>query len=424
MISLNDFLVQHRLRAEDIDFEDLASVFTSEMQAGLEGKPSSLRMIPTYIEAENEFLKDTPVLAIDAGGTNFRAALITIKGDGKIVSGELARFIMPGIEKEISAKQFFDTIASYIRPLAEKTDRIGFCFSYPTEIFPDRDGRLLQFCKEVQAPEVVGKLIGKTLLETLGTPGKKIVLLNDTVATLLAGKSATLGRTFDSYIGYILGTGTNTCYIEPNSSILKNPELDQNASQIVNIESGNFSKAPRTDIDLLLDSTTGDPGKYSFEKMFAGGYFGGVCLTALTKAANEGLFKSDLSEALAGISGLSSGEANDFITGKESLLNMVFFDDEDAENARLLIDTLINRAACLAAANIAAVVLRTGKGLSADKPVLITIEGTAFYKLNNLKIRFEAFLDAYLQGERKRYVELAEVAQSSLLGAALAGLTV
>ena len=117
-------------------------------------------------------------------------------------------------------------MSGYLRPLADKSDRIGFCFSYPTEIFPDKDGRLLQFCKEVQAPEVIGQIIGKSLLEALGTPDKKIVLLNDTVATLLSGKSASFGRTYDSFMGYILGTGTNTCYIEANRNILKNPELD------------------------------------------------------------------------------------------------------------------------------------------------------------------------------------------------------
>ena len=112
---------------------------------------------------------------------------------------------MPGLEGEISKDEFFQTIAQYVRPLAEKCDRIGFCFSYPSEILPDKDGRLIHFCKEVQAPGVVGQLIGKNLLEALGMPEKQIVLLNDTVATLLAGKSASLGRDYDSFIGFILG---------------------------------------------------------------------------------------------------------------------------------------------------------------------------------------------------------------------------
>ena len=42
---------------------------------------------------------------------------------------------------------------------------------------------------------MIGQVIGRSLLEALGTPNKKIVLLNDTVATLLAGKSASLEKT-------------------------------------------------------------------------------------------------------------------------------------------------------------------------------------------------------------------------------------
>lgn len=423
MKKVDDFLKLHKLRADDIDLANLVAIFTDEMEKGLDGRDSSLRMIPTYIEAENEFLKDIPVLAIDAGGTNFRAALITFRSNGKIETGETVRYTMPGIEGEISGKEFFKTIASYIEPLVIKTDRIGFCFSYPTEILPDKDGRLLQFCKEVQAPEVVGQLIGKTLLETLGTPEKKTVLLNDTVATLLAGKSASFGKSFDSYIGYILGTGTNTCYIEQNINILKNPELDSSGSQIINIESGAFGRAPRNDLDILFDTTTVDPGRYGFEKMFAGGYFGGLCLTVLKSAGSEGLFTSQTLEKLSSIKDLSSGEANDFLVGNDTMLNKVFADIDEAEIARLIIDLLIDRAACLASANMASVVLKCGKGKNSIKPVLITIEGTAFYKLHKLKTRFESYLKGFLDGKRKRYFELAEVSQSSLIGAALAGLT-
>ena len=196
----------------------------------------------------------------------------------------------PGSTVKFRKKNSFDNIASHVKPLAEKCDRIGFCFSYPTEILPDKDGILLQFCKEVQAPQVVGQLIGKNLLEALGMPKKPIVLLNDTVATLLAGKSASFGKNYDSFIGFILGTGTNTCYIENNSNIGKNKTLDQSKSQIINIESGNYGKATQNDLDKIFDKTTINPGDYTFEKMMSGGYLGGLCLTALKAASEEGVF--------------------------------------------------------------------------------------------------------------------------------------
>jgi hexokinase len=419
------FLEAQRLRSSDVDMDKLVAIFTEEMIKGLEGRNSSLRMIPTYIEAENDFLKEVPVLAIDAGGTNFRAALIRFSRSGRIEYDGIVNREMPGLEKEVSAKEFFGTLAGYLRPMADKSERIGFCFSYPTEILPNRDGRLIQFCKEVQAPEVVGQLIGKNLLETLGTPDKHLVLLNDTVATLLAGKSASSNKIYDSFIGYILGTGTNTCYIEHNRNILKNKSLNKERSQIINIESGNFGRAPRTDLDIAFDNSTMNPGNYTFEKMFSGGYFGGLCLEVLKAAASEGIFSRRSAGFLKEVSELTSNEASSLLSDQGSDSNILrgcFKNEADLETCREIIDNLIDRAAKLVAANIAAVVLKTGKGFNPEQPVLITIEGTAFYKLYKLKIRFEKYFSEFLSGERKRYVDLTQVEQSSLVGAALAGL--
>jgi hexokinase len=425
MRNVEEFLKRHRLRPVDIDMENLVNVFTGDMINGLEGKESSLRMIPTYIEAENDFLTEIPVLAIDAGGTNFRIALIKFTRNGQIESGEIRSFRMPGLEKEISSREFFGIIADYIKPFAERSDRIGFCFSYPTEILSNRDGRLIQFCKEVKAPEVVGQLIGKNLLKELGTPQKHIVLLNDTVATLLAGKSVSFKKVCDSYIGFILGTGTNTCYIENNFNILKNKSLDRKRSQIINIESGNFRKAPRTDIDIIFDNSTVDPGSYTFEKMFSGGYFGGLCLTILRTASSEGVFSKHGAENILNLKELSASEANNFMLGNnssENILQSCLIEEENVNVCQYIIQTLIDRAALLVAANLAAVVLKTDKGKSSERPVLITVEGTTFNNLHNLKLRFENYFSQYLNGEKKRFVEFTGVPQSSLVGAALAGL--
>lgn len=420
------FLKKQKIHAADVNMGELVRIFTEDMEAGLEGKEGALRMIPTYIEAENDFLTDTPVLAIDAGGTNFRAAIVTISKSGNVIISDAVSYRMPGLDGEISSNEFFRTVADYIRPLAEKIDRIGFCFSYPTEILPDKDGRLLQFCKEVQAPEVHGQLIGKRLLETIGTPHKKIVLLNDTVATLLAGKSASASRKYDSFIGFILGTGTNTCYIEQNRNIHKKSNLRSDGSQIINIESGDFGRPPRTDQDIEFCNTTTDPGSYKFEKMFSGAYFGGLTLYVLKAAAKEGVFSSATAEAISKIADLQTEDANSYVArqiSKGHILVEAIRDCYDADSCRHIIEVLIDRAAKLVAGSMSAVILKCGKGRTPEKPVLITVEGTTFYKLHNFRPQFEMYLNEYLGGDRKRYLEFTEVDQSGLTGAALAALT-
>jgi len=82
----------------------------------------------------------------------------------------------------------------------------------------------------------------------------------------------------------------------------------------------------------------------------------------------------------------------------------------------------VSRAATLVAANLAAVILKTGRGKSPEKPVLITVEGTAYYKLHGLKSQIEAVLEEYLSGDHRRYYAFTYVDQSSLVGAALAAL--
>jgi hexokinase len=419
------FLREHKLRAIDINMQELVDVFTSDMVKGLEGGDSTLRMIPTYIEADNEFLKEMPVVAIDAGGTNFRAARIMFNKENKLEITDVVNGKMPGLEGEISKDDFFKTMAGYIKPLAAGAGRIGFCFSYPTEILPSKDGILLQFCKEVQAPGVIGQLIGKNLLETMGMPEKQIVLLNDTVATLLAGKSASVNRIYDSFIGYILGTGSNGCYIESNRNIIKKPDLDPGKSQIINIESGNFRKLTQTDIDVTFDKTTINPGDYTLEKMIAGGYLGGLSLTALKVAAGKCIFSGTTNACLLSLNSLTSEEANNYMKDPSSgntPLHKCISNTVDRENCIVILESIIDRAAKLVAANMASIILKTNKGKSSERPILITIEGTTFYKMHTLKANFEKYLGEYLSGERQRYYEITEVKQSSLVGAALAAL--
>ena len=255
------FIKKHQLSADEVDINDLVKDFLNEMKAGLSGEESSLMMIPTYIEADKQIKENLPVIAIDAGGTNFRTAKVHFDDNLKLIVTDLKNGKMPAVDEELSKEEFFKAMAALIEDYKDYSDKIGFCFSYAVEILPNKDGILLEWSKEVKAPDVIGQIVGKNLLKAMGTPDKQLVLLNDTVATLLAGQAATAGKVYDTYLGFILGTGTNTCYIEYNKNITKTTGLNQEKTQIINIESGNFGKVPRSDIDLLFDTQTKNPGR-------------------------------------------------------------------------------------------------------------------------------------------------------------------
>ncbi len=425
------FLKQSQMSHDDIDIGRLCEVFHSEMLKGLAGQDSSLAMIPTYIEVGKKVPTDEPVIVLDAGGTNFRAATVRFDGSGKASVENPLQRPMPGLKKETSKEDFFAAIAEYMAGVADASDRIGFCFSYPTEILPSRDGRLIRFCKEVKAREVEGELIGENLLAAMARAGykglKTVVILNDTVATLLAGVCASNQMLYDSYIGFILGTGSNCCYVESNRSIGKLSGLAQAAEQIVNIESGAFAKAPRGTIDLQLDESMLNPGQYTFEKMYSGAYLGPLCLKALRQAAQDGLLSKATAEKILGIQDLQTKDVNHFLqspNGHSTLAAVCTTGTEqDREVVWYVIDGLIERAAKIVAALLASVVLKTDKGKNPCKPVCITAEGTTFYELKSLKTRIEWYLRSFLQEQHGRYVEIVKVDNATLIGAAIAGLT-
>ncbi|MDR2079622.1 MAG: hexokinase, partial [Treponema sp.] len=166
----------------------------NEMERGLRGQSSDLPMLPAYISPVAKALPGKQVIALDAGGTNLRAALVRFDGQGKAVEEGERKAAMPGTQGRVTAEAFFDQIAGTVAPLletAKDVEGIGFCFSYPMEITKDSDGILMAFSKEVDAPEVIGKRIGRGLQDALARRKVKvpsrIVLLNDTVATLLSG---------------------------------------------------------------------------------------------------------------------------------------------------------------------------------------------------------------------------------------------
>lgn len=425
-----DFLKSYQMDVTDVDFESDLTVFSEQMVQGLAGKESCLEMIPTYIQAINEIPLNQPVIVADAGGTNFRVATVHFNEEKHAVIENQQNFPMPAIERELGHEEFFETMAGYFKEVAADSDRIGFCFSYPVEILPNKDGRLIRFAKEIKAPEVIGKRIGHHLNLAVAHSGygdhKHIVMLNDTVATLLAGVGYA-GREFSGYIGFILGTGTNGCYVEENANITKHKDLDTTQSQIVNTESGGMDKIHTGQIDRMFDATTSNPGVHIFEKMIAGVYLGPLYWTTIRRAAEDGLLSAPVAEAVSGMGELTTKEMNDF-------LFCPFGDNPPAKVCRqgtsddvtilyTLADRLTERAAKLAALNLSALAVKSARGTDPAKPICIVAEGTTFYHMKTLKSRVEYYLKQNLEDKRGIHTEIINVENATLIGAAIAGLT-
>jgi hexokinase len=424
------FLRKYQMDYLDVDIDMVIDSFLSEMQRGLVGKKSSLEMIPTYIETGVEVPTNKRVIVIDAGGTNFRVAIVYFDDNKKAVIENLRLYKMPGVEREVGKDEFFKIMAGYIKDAANASQNIGFCFSYPVGMLPHKDGRLIRFSKEIKAKEVVGELIGEGLNRAIVSMGlsveKHIVLLNDTVVTLLAGIGYQ-NRSFSSYIGFILGTGTNACYIEKNCNIKKDKDLDPAKNQIINAESGNFGKFKQGKFDVTFDKSTINPGVQKLEKMISGAYLGPLYLTTIHKACDDGLFSTGVANALWQISELDTKDMNTFLLypyGNNPLADAAKQGSaDDCLTLYYIADRLTERAAKLTAINLSAMAIKSGAGTDPSKPICIVAEGTTFYQMKGLKNRVEFYLKQYLENKLGIFYEIISVDNATLIGSAIAGLT-
>ncbi|MBE6992584.1 MAG: hexokinase [Ruminococcaceae bacterium] len=406
------FLQKYSMAPENIDLHSCTMAFCRELQAGLEGKESSLMMIPTYISPRCGSLVGKTAIAIDAGGTNMRTALVSFTETGAVISDfELSP--MPGTETRISRRDFYDAVIARIEPLAGKADSIGFCFSYPAEILPNRDARVIRFNKEVRIDDSEGMILCAPLKERFAD--KAFVVLNDTVAAQLGSDS---GLAAD--IGFILGTGTNTCYSEKGENIKKLPGTT--GKMIINTESAGFDKFPLGEFERRFDETTAIPGDHLYEKAVSGAYHSGIIYLTALQAGKDGLLDSKTLAAIEACGGFNGVEVDEFArnpdgNGKIASLSST---EQDREVLYHIVDCAMERAARLVTANLAGVMLQADLGK--DSPAVISAEGSTFLKSFLLRPKVEQYIKSYIEQQLGRRCVFVTGRDVNLVGAAAAAI--
>jgi hexokinase len=443
---LDDFARYYGFHYDICDPGILIRDALAAMERGLRGEPSALAMIPAYLGLKTRLEPGKQVIALDAGGTNLRAALVRFTAGGTAELEGLTKSAMPGTRGRVGADEFFDLLAAVTAPLIEaarNVEGIGFCFSYPMEVTEDSDGILLLLSKEVDAPDVIGRRIGAGLRDALARRGVKapgrIVLLNDTVATLLSGLlqipadggqrrgADTYGVEAGPVAGFILGTGFNTAYAEKN--IPKIGFASETDPQIVVCESGGFNPRYLGPLDREFDGGTKNPGAYSQEKASAGAYLGPLTLQILKQAVRDGALAFRASGELLAWNTLQTKDLNEFmhtpLAGEGPLGNLFGKGERDALSTVAYLTSIITkRGALLSAAVVAALVERLGAGHDPFVPVRIAVEGTTYLIYKGMREAFEANLHMMLNRDGPRFYVISPVEQASLLGAAVAGLSV
>ena len=446
--ALEDFARYYGIHYDICQSDVIMRDFISDAERGLAGKTSFMPMIPAYIKSFTGVPAGKKALALDAGGTNLRAAIVSFDEAGNVCTEGLTKTFMPGTRGRLGAGEFYDALASVCEPLLSgggSIDGIGFCFSYAMDITKDGDGIPQSFSKELDAPEAAGKPVGASLRAALAKRGiktpERIVLLNDTTATLLSGaaqipamrpsKTAALDGepaagaavTAGPAAGLILGTGFNIAYPEKN---IPKAGLQSEGGQIVVTEAGNFLFRYQGIIDKEFDAQTKTPGAYTTEKAISGAYLGGLNLLVFKRAVQEGLISFAKQESLRALPRLETRDLNAFLHNPLSTggFGAYFGPDELAARSAVyyLAGLVTERAALLASSLCAATVVKMGAPDNPLAPIRIAVEGTTYMIYHFMRESFEARLRTSLAACGIQNYIIMPVEQASLTGAAAAAL--
>lgn len=272
----------------ELSLEQLREVMNTlrkRIEEGLKVDDGEIKCLATYLGVPDGN-QSGQALVIDTGGTNMRAAVVSLQpGNGQIDSGPISAKVPDGRSGEaVGATDFFEAQAKLTKGLefTEQPLPLGYCFSYPAMSQSDGDAILLRWTKGINVTDAVNKPVGRPLQKALrqeGVETKALSVLNDTVASLLGGAHLYASPRFgNNYIGLILGTGTNMAGVFSPQQIGK---VTVDYPMVVNLESGNFVPPFLSKYDDQVDADSMTPGIQRFEKAVSGHYlpliFNKVC---------------------------------------------------------------------------------------------------------------------------------------------------
>eukprot|EP00126_Sphaerothecum_destruens_P002256 Sdes_comp15695_c0_seq1m4723 len=407
----------------------------SEMEKGLNKKNQELKMIPSFIEHLPMGQERGHYLALDLGGSNFRVLKLHLNGMGDFHS-ESKKYVITQQAMTGTGEQLFDFIAECVADFVPETINatskigLGFTFSFPVDQVALNSGNLISWTKGFSATNVVGKDVVNLLQRAFDKKNinvNVVALINDTVGTLLA-------RSIDNrdcYVGVILGTGTNACYLEDSSKISKWTGPRKSNHMIVNMEWGNFDQSrrvlPFTRYDNELDAQSINTGQQLLEKMISGMYLGEIVrLVCVNLIEKHQLFEGRVSKVLctqwAFKTSFMSNIENDISSNLHAIKSLVAQElgisnitMTDRKILKKVCELVSNRAARLSAASVAAVVSKIDK----VQGCTVAVDGTVFSHYPNFESRMYAALTEIF-GFKGHGIRFVKAEDGSGKGAALA----
>jgi hexokinase len=406
--------------------QQVAAGFEAAMRDGLAGRPSSLRMLPSYI-ARPTGGERGEAIAIDFGGTNVRILKVRL-ADGQAQFSKSSNFTLKDPDgaydytrEETQAEELFDFIARHVVDVLagdRSTLPLGYTFSFPCRQEGINRAVLIQWTKEIRTSGVEGRDVTPLLAAALERQGVRNVrpraVINDTVGTLLAAAYKLRGVE----VGSICGTGHNTCYLEPRHPRTGKP-------MIVNMEAGSFDGVTLTPFDRAVNDASVRPGGQLLEKMVSGVYLGEVVLAVLRTMVAERLLPAGNRSwdrgTLTGVHLSQVLEDGADCGGTKSVaqteLGLTGLTEGQLSALRKLVESVTGRSARLVGATYAGILRYLDPGLSREH--VVAIDGSLYAHMPRYTDGIRAGLEAVL-GPGESRVTTSLIKDGSGIGAAIA----
>ena len=417
------------------DLKGLITPFQVEIKRGLSGEPSSIAMLPSFVGRPTGRERGRFVV-LDLGGTNVRATVLDLHGDGSV------RVLKSdGFRLATTAGSWDDLFLPVARFVGEMLDSevdytLGFIFAFPMEQTGMRSGRLIKWTKEfafsgVEGQDVVRLLEDAIVRESHAVPAlrrlKVGALANDTVSVLADG--ALHDPRCD--MGLIAATGMNLAVAVPIGMIHKEvPTGDHAEEMLFNMECGNFSdvESVQTGYDRKLHAESDTEGQL-LEKMISGRYLGEIVrLTVIHQSSNGEGFRGWLGQSSSfeepyaftteNLSDIAYDTSTDLAATGIILhgLGVHSTSEEDRHRLRDICLSVGRRSARLVAMAIVATATYVDPDL--EREHLVAADGSVFRGYPGYEIEVERGI-ADILGDRAGRVEVAYLREGSSIGAAV-----
>eukprot|EP00796_Vickermania_ingenoplastis_P012436 gene12436-biopygen9141 len=411
----------------DTHMKEMLMFMLHEMVEGLEGRTSTIRMLPSFVYKSNPSTSSGVFYALDLGGTNFRVLRVALRR-GRVEERVDVKVQVPHRARTGDQSDLFGFMARHVRRLMEehapedlqRRISIGFTFSFPCERTAINKGLLVAFGKNFTTKNVVGHDVVELLQLALHREALQAVvvaLCNDTVGTLVA-------KYFEDencQVGVIIGTGCNVSYFERSDAVTKRPDVAAHGASVwtaIDVNAGPFDFGgklvlPVTGFDLEMDASVTTTRGICLEKLVSGMYLGEIARQVLLKLAQIGCLPADLATGLSKPWGFETRYMGmvcaDQIPGLQFTRNLVKqvtgVDLQDAEDLHLFREVcrmVRNRSAQLSSVVTSAPILKNHtQGLAS-----VAVDGSVYEKTPSFQRLYQESITRLLGKESNVRVSL------------------